>query len=339
RARAAGGRSAPARRPRAPAGWRACGGRSAGSPARWCGRAPGRASAAPSAAVTRSAARPANRLPRRVAFASSDEIPREELQAGRQGRFDPAGAAGACSRRRARPGGSRGHHSFRRYQSMATANAAPAGRSSERRTPSLAPLVFYPSLALIGGFVAVALLAPGAASRAFSAIQDTIVGTLGWYYVLLIASFVVFSLWLGLSRFGDVRLGRDGEPPEFGLGSWFAMLFSAGMGIGLVFWGVAEPLNHFAAPRPGFAGDPAATARHAMTQTYVHWGLHAWAIYVVAGLAIALAVHRRGRPISIRWALEPLLGRRAEGRRGALVGITAVVGPLFGAATSLGVGG
>jgi len=221
---------------------------------------------------------------------------------------------------------------------MATANAAPAGRSSERRTPSLAPLVFYPSLALIGGFVAVALLAPGAASRAFSAIQDTIVGTLGWYYVLLIASFVVFSLWLGLSRFGDVRLGRDGEPPEFGLGSWFAMLFSAGMGIGLVFWGVAEPLNHFAAPRPGFAGDPAATARHAMTQTYVHWGLHAWAIYVVAGLAIALAVHRRGRPISIRWALEPLLGRRVEGRLGDLVDITAVVGTLFGVATSLGFG-
>jgi choline/glycine/proline betaine transport protein len=214
--------------------------------------------------------------------------------------------------------------------------APPAG--SVRRSHSLAPFVFYPSLAIIGGFVLFALLAPDAASTTIGAVQAGIIGTLGWYYVLLIAAFVVFALWMGLSRFGDIRLGRDDQAPEFGLRSWFAMLFSAGMGIGLVFWGVAEPLNHYAAPRPGFEGGEVETARQAMTQTYLHWGVHAWAIYVVAGLAIAYAVHRKGRPVSIRWALEPLLGDRVKGRLGDVIDVTAVVGTVFGVATSLGFG-
>lgn len=219
---------------------------------------------------------------------------------------------------------------------MASATAAPP--ASRRRGPSLAPRVFYSSLAVIGAFVLFAVVAPEVASAGIGAVQGGIIDTLGWYYVLLIAGFVAFSLWMGFSRYGDIRLGRDDEAPEFGVRSWFAMLFSAGMGIGLVFWGVAEPLNHFAAPRPGFEGGEVAAARQAMTQTYVHWGVHAWAIYVVAGLAIAYAVHRRGRPVSIRWALEPLLGDRVKGWLGDLIDITAVVGTVFGVATSLGFG-
>jgi choline/glycine/proline betaine transport protein len=202
----------------------------------------------------------------------------------------------------------------------------------------VAPFVFWPSMALIVVFVLFAVAAPGAAESGIESVQGSIVGSLGWYYVLLIAAFVAFALWVGLSRFGEIRLGPDDEEPEFGLRSWFAMLFSAGMGIGLVFWGVAEPLNHFAAPRPGFEGGPVDTARQAMTQTYVHWGIHAWAIYVVAGLAIAYVVHRKGRPVSIRWALEPLLGSRVQGRLGDVIDITAVVGTVFGVATSLGFG-
>ncbi len=202
-----------------------------------------------------------------------------------------------------------------------------------------APWVFWPSMGLIVVFVLFAVITPDAAADAISAVQKGIIGTLGWYYVLLIAAFVVFALWMGFSRFGDIRLGRDDdEEAEFRLGSWFAMLFSAGMGIGLVFWGVAEPLNHFAAPRPGFEGGEIETARQAMTQTYLHWGFHAWAIYVVAGLAIAYTVHRKGRPVSIRWALEPLLGDRVKGRLGDVIDITAVVGTVFGVATSLGFG-
>lgn len=219
---------------------------------------------------------------------------------------------------------------------MASSTTTPHG--SRRRGPSLAPRVFYPSLAVIGAFVLFAVVAPEAASAGIGAVQGGIIDTLGWYYVLLIAAFVAFSLWMGFSRYGDIRLGRDDEAPEFGVRSWFAMLFSAGMGIGLVFWGVAEPLNHYASPRPGFEGGEVAAARQAMTQTYVHWGVHAWAIYVVAGLAIAYAVHRRGRPVSIRWALEPLLGDRVKGWLGDLIDITAIVGTVFGVATSLGFG-
>lgn len=221
---------------------------------------------------------------------------------------------------------------------MPSPASAPPTPPAPTRLSAVKPGVFYPSLAIIGVFVLFALALPDATAAAITAVQSTIIGGLGWYYVLLIASFVVFALWMGLGRFGNIRLGRDGEKPEFGLGSWFAMLFSAGMGIGLVFWGVAEPLNHFASPRPGFTGDEVAAAREAITTTYLHWGVHAWAIYVVAGLSIAYAVHRKGRPVSIRWALEPLLGDRVRGRLGDVIDVTAVVGTLFGVATSLGFG-
>lgn len=208
----------------------------------------------------------------------------------------------------------------------------------EGKTFSLSMPVFLPAIVLIAGFVGFAAITPDTASDVIGAVQSGIIDTLGWYYVLLIAGFVAFALWMGFSRFGDITLGDPDEEPEFGLRSWFAMLFSAGMGIGLVFWGVAEPLNHFAAPRPGFEAGPVETARHAMTQTYLHWGVHAWAIYVVAGLAIAYAVHRRGKPVSIRWALEPLLGDRVKGWLGDVIDVTAVVGTVFGVATSLGFG-
>ena len=214
------------------------------------------------------------------------------------------------------------------------AEDAPSGRWSV----GAAPAVFWASMGLIVAFVLFAVVTPDLAAEGIGAVQTGIVDVLGWYYVLLIAVFVAFALAMGFSRFGDIRLGRDDEEPEFGMKSWFAMLFSAGMGIGLVCWGVAEPLNHFAAPRPGFEGGQVETARRAMTQTYLHWGIHAWAIYVVAGLAIAYAVHRKGRPVSIRWALEPLLGDRVKGRLGDPIDITAVVGTVFGVATSLGFG-
>ena len=116
------------------------------------------------------------------------------------------------------------------------------------------------------------------------------------------------------------------------------MLFAAGMGIGLVFWGAAEPLTFFENPKPGVTGDGAARAEMAMAQTFLHWGLHAWAIYVVVGLALAYSIHRKGRPVSIRWALEPLLGDRVKGRIGDAIDTVAVVGTVAGVATSLGLG-
>ncbi|NYD65567.1 BCCT family transporter [Agromyces atrinae] len=198
--------------------------------------------------------------------------------------------------------------------------------------------VFWPAASIIVAFVAFTLIAPGTAEAVFGAIQSSIVNAFNWYYVLIAAFFVIFSLWLGFSRFGDIKLGRDDDEPEFSLMSWFSLLFAAGMGIGLVFYGVSEPLSHFVDPRPGVVGTEAQLAQQALSQTYLHWGVHAWSIYVVVGVALAYAIHRRRRPISIRWTLEPLLGSRVRGGWGNVIDIVALVGTLFGVATSLGLG-
>ncbi|WP_341926952.1 BCCT family transporter [Nocardioides psychrotolerans] len=161
----------------------------------------------------------------------------------------------------------------------------------------------------------------------------------GWLFVLTSSAFVVFVIWLALSRFGNITLGRDGEQPEFGTVSWVAMMFSAGMGIGLMFYGVSEPITHFATPPPGTgaAGNPEAT-QNAMATTLFHWTLHPWAIYAVVGLAIAYGVYRKGRLQLISAAFEPLLGDRAHGPAGKVIDMLAIFATLFGSAASLGLG-
>ncbi|MEQ6901115.1 BCCT family transporter [Nocardioides sp. YIM 152588] len=201
------------------------------------------------------------------------------------------------------------------------------------------PRVFLPAAGLLIAFVVVTAAFPKETGDVLATINDTVVEDLGWWYIAAVTGFVFFAAWLAISRLGDIVLGQDDDDPEFSLGSWFAMLFAAGMGIGLVFWGVAEPLSHFASPPPGSpAGTPSLDARTAMDTTYLHWGLHAWAIYVVVGVAIAYSVHRRGNPVSIRWAIEPLLGERVHGFWGDVIDVSAVLGTLFGVATSLGLG-
>nr|WP_241965287.1 BCCT family transporter [Microbacterium telephonicum] len=202
----------------------------------------------------------------------------------------------------------------------------------------MARWVFWPASAVIVLVAGFAILFPDAADATFAAVQDTIIRGFNWYYVLIAAFFVVFALAMGFSRFGDIKLGKDDDEPEFSLGAWFSLLFAAGMGIGLVFYGVSEPLSHFVSPRPGVEGTPAMLAQSALTQTYLHWGVQAWAIYVVLGLALAYAIHRRRRPISIRWALEPLLGKAVRGVWGNVIDVVALVGTVFGVATSLGLG-
>ncbi|WP_207793235.1 BCCT family transporter [Nocardioides acrostichi] len=198
--------------------------------------------------------------------------------------------------------------------------------------------VFLPAAALLVVFSAIAVLFPKPLGRVLDAANSGVIEDLGWFYVLVVTGFVFFSVWLAVSPMGGIVLGRDDEEPEFGLFSWFAMLFAAGMGIGLVYWGVAEPLTHYNAPPPGSTDNGQSAGRNAMDVTFLHWGLHAWAIYVVVGLAIAYAVHRKGRPISIRYALEPLLGDKVKGWFGDVVDVIAIVGTLFGVATSLGFG-
>ncbi|MDK1473517.1 BCCT family transporter [Streptomyces sp. 549] len=206
------------------------------------------------------------------------------------------------------------------------------------RKPSIAPRVFYPAALVILAFVLWAVVFRESAKNTVSTVNSEVIGGLSWYYIILVSLFVVFALWVGVGRFGDIKLGKDDEKPEFGLGSWLSMLFAAGMGIGLVFWGVAEPLSFYGSPKPGVGTGEAERAEFAMVQTFLHWGIHPWAIYVVVGLAVAYAVHRKGRPVSIRWALEPILGDRIRGRWGDLIDVVAVVGTVFGVATSLGFG-
>lgn len=214
----------------------------------------------------------------------------------------------------------------------------PTPRPSLRERWGIAPTVFWPSAIVVILVSGLTIAFPGPAERFFGALQSNVISGFGWYYVLLAAGFVAFALWVGVGRWGDITLGQDDDVPQYKLGTWFSMLFAAGMGIGLVFWGVAEPLSHYANPKPGVDGTPAQLAQSAMSQTYLHWGVHAWAIYVVVGLALAYTIHRKGRPVSIRWALEPLLGDRVRGRLGDVIDVTAVVGTVFGVATSLGLG-
>ncbi|WP_024794863.1 BCCT family transporter [Tomitella biformata] len=201
--------------------------------------------------------------------------------------------------------------------------------------------VFIPASILILALIIFAVVYAESGADAFTALRDGIADGVGWWYILSATGFVFFAAYCAFSRVGNIRLGRDDEQPEFGIVSWFAMLFSAGMGIGLVFYGVGEPLSHFITP-PEASGEESGSidaAKSAMDLTMFHWGLHAWAIYVVVGLGLAYMTFRRGRPLSVRWLLEPMLGRkRIEGPIGHAIDVIAIVGTLFGVATSLGFG-
>src|SRR5690606_10141319 len=204
---------------------------------------------------------------------------------------------------------------------------------------TLAPAVFWPAMAVILGVALLSVLFPESAGNVMETSQGWIVANLGWFYMLAIGIFVAFAIIVALSRWGSIRLGRDDDEPEFGLLSWFAMLFSAGMGVGLVFYGLAEPLSDTTtAPKPGWDVEGVEASGLAMAQTFLHWGLHPWAAYAVIGLAIAYAMHRRGRPVSIRWALEPIFGDRVKGWIGDVIDVLAIFGTVFGIATSLGLG-
>ena len=162
---------------------------------------------------------------------------------------------------------------------------------------------------------------------------------MGWFFVLAASFFVIYVLWLAASKYGRIPLGADDEQPEFRTISWIAMMFSAGMGIGLMFWGVAEPLNHFVTPPPGTTEAQSNEAfQIAMATTMFHWGLHPWAIYAVVGLAIGYGMFRKGRSGLLSAAFTSLFGDRANGPAGKVIDILAIFATLFGSAASLGLG-
>jgi len=205
-------------------------------------------------------------------------------------------------------------------------------------TEKMEPPVFLGAAFLVIAFVIFGGLYTDLAGSIFHDLQTTVSTTLGWYYMTISTGFLIFVLWLMFSRFGSLRLGPPDSRPEFGNFAWFSMLFSAGMGIGIVFWGVAEPLYHYLNPPFGEGSTPEA-AQEAMRFTFFHWGLHPWAIYIVLGVSLAYFHFRHGLPLAPRAILYPLIGEK--GMRGPIghgVDILCTVGTLLGVSTSLGLG-
>ncbi|MCO8121597.1 BCCT family transporter [Stieleria sp. TO1_6] len=200
------------------------------------------------------------------------------------------------------------------------------------------PVVFPAAAVIVAGLVAMCFVVPGETLQStLLGVRDWIGDRFGWLYVASMSGFLLFSVWLALGRYGRVRLGRDDEQPEFSSLSWFAMLFSAGMGIGLLFFSVAEPIYHFQSPPPGFA-DGLDASRLSMAATIFHWGLHPWALYAVVGLGLAYFGFRRQMPLSFRSLLHPILGDRVWGRTGDVIDVLSILATLMGVATSLGIG-
>ena len=197
--------------------------------------------------------------------------------------------------------------------------------------------VFLTSACLIILFSAYGGAFSDHAAATFASIQSWLVTYMGWFYMGVVALFFIWIIYLACSKYAHIKLGPDDSSPDYSYGSWFAMLFSAGMGIGLLFFGVAEPITHFNSPPVG-EGNTVEAAQNAMLFTYFHWGLQAWTTYIVVGLSLAYFSFRHGLPLTMRSALYPIIGERVHGRIGHSVDVFSVLGTMFGVATSLGIG-
>ena len=199
------------------------------------------------------------------------------------------------------------------------------------------PPVFFGSVAIIGVFLTIGIVAPDRAGSMLGTLQSAILSAFGWFYLLSVGIFLASALLFCLGSYGELKLGPDDSTPDFRFSSWIAMLFAAGMGIGLMFYAVGEPIAHFMQP-PTAAPRSVAAMREAMSVTFFHWGIHAWAIYAIVGLSLAYFGYRYNLPLTIRSGLYPLLKERIDGPIGHAVDIFAIVGTMFGIATSLGLG-
>ena len=220
------------------------------------------------------------------------------------------------------------------------ADREPGDRNIVRVGFDIHPQVTFWSAGFLTVFITLSLLFTDATAGVFSAILDFINGKLGWLYILDFNIFVGVALYFAFSRFGKIRLGGPYARPEFSTGAWYAMLLSAGLGIGLMFWGVAEPIFHLSSPPPLFdieAGTGAA-GKAALATTYLHWGIHGWALYGLVALALGFFAYNRGLPLTFRSIFYPILGKKIYGPWGHAIDTLTVVATLFGLATSLGFG-
>ena len=198
------------------------------------------------------------------------------------------------------------------------------------------------SMTMILGFLGFTIIDVEYANEVFTKMKDFIIGSLGWFYVLVISGILFFVIWLLFSRFGNLKLGKDDDTPDFSTFSWICMLFSAGLGSGLIYWGVAEPIYHIQdnpfLAMEGVEPNSVEAAVVALRVTVFHWGLHGWALYVLVGLCLAYFSYRYDLPLTLRTALYPVLKDRIYGSWGHAIDLIGVFGTIFGLATSLGMG-
>ena len=208
--------------------------------------------------------------------------------------------------------------------------------NSSQRGKKLSPVFIYASIIVLIVVLAGAIF-PSQFDHVTNTIKLWITDKLGWYYLILTTILVFFCVFLIFSPIGKLKLGKPNDKPEFNTISWFAMLFSAGMGIGLVFYGAAEPMGHFAAP-PNAKPETAQAYTEALRSTFFHWGFHAWATYGVVALALAYAQFRKGEPGLLSKTLRPILGDKVDGPIGTIIDVLAVFATVVGVAVSLGMG-
>ncbi|TQK74167.1 glycine betaine transporter [Brevibacillus sp. AG162] len=199
-------------------------------------------------------------------------------------------------------------------------------------------MTFLISLTIVFVIVLFGVISPELFASAASHVLKVTTTNFGWFYLIVTFGFLIFCIFLAFSRYGQIPLGSDDDEPEYSLPTWFAMLFSAGMGIGLVFWGVAEPVSHYFSPPAGVTGQTTEAAQTALRYAFFHWGLHPWGIYALIALALAYFQFRKGAKGLISSTFGPLLGERIYGPLGKGIDILAVIATAFGVATSLGLG-
>ncbi|MFK7872567.1 MAG: BCCT family transporter [Oligoflexales bacterium] len=209
--------------------------------------------------------------------------------------------------------------------------------NSQEPTHKLKNPVFSISSLLIFALVGLTAAFPVPMNQYLDTIQKNLITHASWLYIFAVACIFLLVLYFGLSRYGDIRLGPDHSQPRYSYPSWFAMLFSAGMGIGIMFFGVGEPIMHFVSPPVGVGKNPAA-AKEAMSIAFFHWGLHAWSVYALVGLILSYFCYRQKLPLTLRSAFLPLVGKRIWGPIGHTLDIFAIIGTIFGVAASLGYG-
>ncbi|MDC0610141.1 BCCT family transporter [Vibrio sp.] len=202
--------------------------------------------------------------------------------------------------------------------------------------------MLYSSVIMVLLFVGFSIFRSEQSKSLFNTLNSWIDTNLSWYYVAVVCFTMFFAVWVALSKYGNIRLGKDNEKPEFNFVSWFSMLFSCAIGTGLLFWSIAEPIYHFQGnpfiDAAGIAAKSEQAAQIALRITMFHWGLHGWAIYILVGLCLAYFCYRRGLPLTVRSGLYPILGERIYGPIGHAVDLLAVFSTLFGTATTLGLG-